>query len=416
MKKNRKKQIARILAVIMAGTVLLAGCGSSADTSGNAGSSSAAGTSSAASSLAASSANTEPEAGTDTSEPPAISGLTYTSTMPLKYASCFHVYYYEGGYALIDVPQSAQYLVVPEGKSAPDGLSDSITVLQKPLDHIYLAATSAMALFDAIDGLDSITMSGLEASGWYIDDAVNAMNEGKMVYAGKYSEPDYELLVDSSCDLAIESTMILHTPKVQEMIEMLGIPVFTDRSSYESHPLGRTEWIKLYGVLIDKEDEAEAFFDKQAEVIEKLKDFQNTEKTVAFFSVSSDGTVVVRNTTDYIPKMIEIAGARYAFTDLGSQNTSNTVKMTMEEFYAGAVDADYLVYNAAIENPISSISDLTAKDQLFADFKAVKEGNVWCTGKNLYQATDTVGQLITDFNVMVTNGDASQMTFLNKIN
>ena len=70
-----------------------------------------------------------------------------------------------------------------------------------------------------------------------------------------YSEPDYEMLVDQDCDVAIESTMILHTPKVQEMIEDLDIPVFIDRSSYETHPLARTEWIKLYGAMLDKEEE-----------------------------------------------------------------------------------------------------------------------------------------------------------------
>ncbi len=108
------------------------------------------------------------------------------------------------------------------------------------------------------------------------------MNAGTMIFAGKYSEPDYELLVSENCDLAIESTMILHSPKVQEMIEMLDIPVFIDRSSYESQPLGRTEWIKLYGAMLDKEEEAADFFASQASVVENLKDFQNTEKTCRF--------------------------------------------------------------------------------------------------------------------------------------
>ena len=53
----------------------------------------------------------------------------------------------------------------------------------------------------------------------------------------------------------------------------------------------------------------------------------------------------------------------------------------MEEFYAKAKNADYLIYNASIDSPINSIADLTAKSELFADFKAVKNGNVWCTGK-----------------------------------
>lgn len=347
---------------------------------------------------------------------PQIQGLTYEKTLNLEYAEGFDVFYYNDGYVLIDVHDSAQYLVVPEGMEVPEGLGEEIVVIPKSPDTIYLAATSAMALFDSIDALDSIKMSGTQTSGWYIENAVNAMEAGDMVFAGKYSEPDYELLVDQGCDLAIESTMILHTPKVKEMIEMLGIPVFIDRSSYENHPLGRTEWIKLYGALMGKDEEAEVFFDTQTVVIEELKDFQNTEKTVAFFYVSTDGTIVVRKTEDYIPKMIEIAGGKYVFSDLkNEQSESAAVALTMEEFYATAVDADYIIYNSSIDSEITSIDELIGKDSLFAEFKAVKEGNVWCTGKYLYQATDIVGNLIQDIHLMLTDENEEEMTFLYKV-
>ena len=56
-----------------------------------------------------------------------------------------------------------------------------------------------------------------------------------------------------------------------------------------------------------------------------------------------------------------------------------------------------------------------AKDALFADFKAVKEGNVWCTGKSFYQATDIVGEMIRDIHHVLTDGDESAMTFLTKV-
>ena len=62
-----------------------------------------------------------------------------------------------------------------------------------------------------------------------------------------------------------------------------------------------------------------------------------------------------------------------------------------------------------------TIDELVQKNSLFADFKAVKEGNVWCAGKYLYQATDIVGNMITDLHLMLTDGDASQMTFMTKI-
>ena len=349
-------------------------------------------------------------------EAPQIPGLTYESEMELKYAQCFHVFYYNDGYALIDIKDDGQFLVVPEGKEAPADMDKSITVIQKPVSRIYLAATSAMALFNAIDGLDSIRLSGTQASGWYVDDAAQAMEDGKILFAGKYDEPDYELLINEDCDLAIESTMILHSPKVAEMIKELGIPVMVDHSSYESHPLGRTEWVKLYSVLLGKEKEAAAFFDEQAKVIEDLSGFTNTEKTVAYFYINTDGSAVVRTSDDYIPKMIEIAGGRYIIPDLkNTEGTGSSVRLTMEEFYNQAVNADYLIYNASIDSPITSIDDLLAKSDLFADFKAVKDGNVWCTGKQLYQATDIVGELIQDVHLMLTDGDEKDMTFLTRV-
>lgn len=357
------------------------------------------------------------EAAEISKEPPVIEGLEYESALELEFATGFDVFTYQDGYEIINVYESGQYLLVPEGKTAPEGLDPDIVVLQKPLDKIYLAASSSMALFHAIDSLDSIRLSGIQESGWYIEQAAEAMKSGDILFAGKYSEPDYELMVEEGCDLAIESTMILHTPKVKEMIELMGIPVFTDRSSYEAHPLGRTEWVKLYGAMMDKDEEAKTFFDEQTKVIEKLKDFPNTEKTVAFFFINSDGSAVVRKPTDYVPKMIEIAGGRYIFDSLDDEEETkrSSVPMTMEEFYATAIDADYLVYNGTIDNPLESMDDLFAKSELFHDFKAVKEGNVWSVGKYLYQATDIVGNLITDMHLMLTDGDESQMTFMTKI-
>ena len=399
-----KKRTYRLLCVLASTVLLVTGALTGCSTSGKSGVSKGDGIQ-----------QTE-EAGATEKHAPKIDGLEYKKTMKLKYATGFDVYYYKEGYKLLDVHEDRQYLIVPEGKKKPADLDKEIVVLKQPLEHIYLAATSAMALFDAMDGLDSIRMSGAQASDWYIDHAKKAMEDGKILFAGKYSEPDYETLVDGDCDLAIESTMILHTPKVQEMIEDLGIPVFVDYSSYESHPLGRTEWIKLYGALLNKEEEADTFFDQQAHVIEELKGFENTEKTVAYFYVSTDGSIVVRKSDDYIPSMIEIAGGRYAFKDLKNPDSNApSVKLTMEEFYATAVDADYLIYNGTIDGQINSISELEAKNELFSEFKAVKDGNVWYTGKNLYQATDTVGELIKDMHLMLTDGDASQMTFLEKM-
>lgn len=347
---------------------------------------------------------------------PEIEGLTYESSMELKYAEHFDVHHYNDGYAVIDIYGSARYLVIPEGGMVPGNLPEDMVVLQKPMDDVYLTATSIMALYDALGAMEDIKMTGTQASGWYIDCAVEALESGNMLFAGKYSEPDYELLINENCDLSIQSTMILHSPKVKEMLEDLGIPVLVEYSTYEQHPLGKPEWVKVFGLLADKEAEAEAFLEHQEEIISGLEDFQNTEKTVAYFYVHSNGQIVVREITDYIPGMIELAGGRYIFqAPVIDGNTKSTAAISMEEFYNAAINADYLVYNASIDSPISTVDELLAKSELFADFKAVKEGNVWCTGKSMFQSSDKIAEFILDLNHMVTDSDGSDMTFFTKV-
>lgn len=58
-----------------------------------------------------------------------------------------------------------------------------------------------------------------------------------------------------------------------------------ERSSYEKHPLGRLEWIKLFGVLFGREQQAKAFFDAQAAHIEPILEKEKTGLSVAFLQL-----------------------------------------------------------------------------------------------------------------------------------
>ena len=345
-----------------------------------------------------------------------LAGLKYDHSLELQYADQFAVDYYEGDYALITIVGSGQFLVVPEGKEAPEGLDEDITVIHQPLENIYLVATSTMDFFRALDGLGSISLSGTKADGWYIDEAKEALESGAVSFAGKYNAPDYELILSKKCDLALESTMIYHNPEVKEKLEEFGIPVLVEHSSYENHPLGRTEWVKLYGVLLDKEEEAEAVFEEQAEKLNSIKDSENTGKTVAFFYINSMGSANVRKSNDYVSKMIELAGGNYIFNDLGTDEEGlSTMNMGMEDFYAGARDADYIIYNSTIDGELKSLDELLKKSELLKDFKAVKEGNVWCLTKSMFQETTCLGDVIMDIHRMLTEDDPDGLTYLYRL-
>lgn len=336
--------------------------------------------------------------------------------MKLKYAKQFSVYYYKDGYKLIRLHDGSKFLVVPEGKDAPNGIDKKILVLRQPINRIYLAATASMCLFDRLGSIDNIKYSGAEHDDWYIENARKAMEEGRISFVGKYNQPDYEALASGKCDVAIENTMINHVPAVKKKLEEFDIPVFTDQSSLENHPLGRTEWIKVYGAMLNKEPEAEKIFDEQVKVLEGI-DNKKTNKTVAFFTILPSGHVMVRKSGDYVSKMINLAGGKYVFRNIGDhKKVRATVTIDMEDFYKQAKSADILIYNNTIGGTITSISQLEQMNPLMKEFKAVKNGNVWYTGQNLYQETTGFGQMISDMHKVFVDGnvDSDSLTYLHK--
>ena len=347
---------------------------------------------------------------------PEWSALAAIRQVPLKHATQFSLTEYEQGYTLLDIPTSGRFLIVPQGAGLPRGLDDDVVPLYAPLDRMYLAATSSMDFFRALDSVPAVRLSGTDVNGWYIEEAKAALEDGSMIFAGKYSAPDYELIFAEKCDLAIESTMIYHSPEVKEQLEKLGVPVLVERSSYEEDPLGRMEWVKVYGALLGKLPAAEEMFDGEVEAVEPLLDQPKTGKTVAFFYITTTGTVNVRKSSDYVPRMIALAGGDYAFPDLSSGSALSTVNMTMESFYDGARDADVLIYNSTIDGELFTLSELLQKSAFLKDFKAVQTGNVWCTGKNLFQEPMGLGKLILDMHRVLTDENAPvELTYLHKL-
>ena len=346
---------------------------------------------------------------------PAAAGLTVTGHYPLEYAEQLTIDECAGGYSLVTIGEE-RYLVVPEDAPLPTGLEPDLTILQQPIENIYLVSTSVMDPIISIGALDSIALSGTQADGWYLKQAREAMENGEIAYAGRYSTPDYETILTADCGLAIENTMIYHTPEVKEQLERFGIPVLVERSSYEEDPLARMEWVKLYGLLLGKREQAEQQFAEAEQRIAPLADQPSTGKTVAFFSITSNGLATVRKGNDYVARMIEMAGGDYAFADLTDNgNNLATINLSLEDFYAGAKDADVLIYNSTIEGVVHTTEELVAKCPLLAEFKAVQSGSVWCTTQSFFQQSTALVDFVLDLHRVFTENDPADLQFLRKV-
>ncbi len=345
-----------------------------------------------------------------------FNSLICTDSVNLKYATQYTIDKY-GIYDLITIVDDGRFLLVPKGENAPLNLPENIVVLQQPLNRVYLVSTSAMDLIQTIGSISDIRLSGTKEESWHIGEAITAMEKKEMLYAGKYSAPDYELILNEGCNLAIENSMIYHNPEVKEKLEGQKIPVLVERSSYEEHPLGRLEWIKLYGVLFGKENEAQTYYESQLKKIEPILKKDDSGCSVAFFSVTSNGSVTVRKPNDYIAQMIEIAGGKYILNNMKQEedNALSTMNMQMENFYTAAKDADILIYNSTIEGELESIDDLLTKNELFADFKAVKEERVFCTSSDFFQKSTGVCDFIQDLNKAFTDSISDNYKYLHRL-
>lgn len=333
--------------------------------------------------------------GEDRSSDPseALDGHAFLGSMPLSWARSYSVDRYEDGYDLIRVSDGRTYLAVPEGGTVPEGLEDEVIVLQKPLNNIAAVSSAAMDPFLKLDSLEKVAFAGLPAKQWYLPEVKEAMESGAVRYCGKYSAPDYEQLRSSRCSLAVENMMIYHVPEVMEQLESLGIPVFVDCSSNEQSPLGRLEWIRLYGILTDREEEARQWMEEQSRVFGDLEALPETGKTVAFFSINASGEAIVRTGADYIAAMIGTAGGQYVFSDLrpSGKTISATESIAMEQFYKTAKNADILIVNASLSVGCRTIEELKGTSPMFQNMKAVRNGQVFLAEENLYQSSMELG-------------------------
>lgn len=342
-----------------------------------------------------------------------LSALGEPTPVALSHATQFSLDAYESGYRLAALASGERLLIVPEGATVPERLPEDIAVIRRPLENVYLASTGMICLVDAIGALDAIGVSSVRAEDSPVPAFAERLESGEISYGGIYRAPDYELISAAGCPLAIENTNIDHVPEVRAKLEELGVTVLMEQSSREGDMLGRLEWVRLMGALFDREDEAAEVFDEVSAGVEAASQGGPTGKTVAFFYVNEDGAAVTRRAGDYFCQVIEAAGGEYvSFAEEGAADSSpTTVTVEMERFYEGARDADIIIYNGTIDDGVTSLEALSEKNRLIADFKAVREGNVWTCDANLYQQMTSMADIIEDFRAAFS-GTGEPTTFI----
>lgn len=190
---------------------------------------------------------------------------------------------------------------------------------------------------------------------------------------GDSTSVSVERLVELNPDLV--TTYGVGNPDIDNYPKMLevGLKVAINAEYIESSPLGRAEWLKFTALFFNREAKAEEVF---GEIAQEYKAIATQAKSVkkrptVFVGFNFKGTWYMPGGNSYVAKYLADAGADYLWKD---DLSSGSLPLSFEQVYERAANADYwLNFSQSWKN----LKDLLAEDNRYADFKAVKNGNLY---------------------------------------
>ena len=308
-------------------------------------------------------------------------------SLPVYFSDSFSIEYLDNGCKLVIDGEKRRLLLVPQGKTAPKNVKADKTI-SIPLKRVMAASTTQVSSLLKLGVLDSLKAVTTDVDNWNTPEIKKVVQNGSAKYVGgeNMGQPDYEQVKVIDPDLTFVYTGSYGQQSVIEKLDEIGVDYAVNNEYLESHYLGRLEWSKFMGAFYDKELEAEKMLNEAVKEIDNVSiKVAGHKKPKVVWCNSFKGNMQVQNAGSYISKWIDIAGGDYVFKNVGI-GVSSSSKISNEEFYSKAKDADILIYSSSVDylkNP--TIDGIVAENPLFADLKAVKNGNVYAYAADWYE-------------------------------
>ncbi len=355
---------------------------------------------------------------------------TQNSTLNTKYAQGFSVSHHQD-YKLIkvfnpfvDQSDTLRYVLIPRGSEPPEGYSNA-QVIETPVESLVVTGTTHVALAEMLNATEIIT--GIGAAKYVYNPAIRQKLETGEIVSFSIAGLNKEKLVAMNPDLVMIAAGSVSSFNDYRLLIKLGIPVFINADWLETTPLGRTEWVKVMGALLNVEALANKKFKKIATRYNELRElvaehalekpiqhkvslraarsnlpaqaeggdcrppaggFEMTrevfqgplkERPLVITGLPYKGAWFVPGGNSFTAQYLKDAGADYPWFE---NDETGGLQLNFEAVYYKGLKADIWI------NPGSakSIQDILAKDSRFGDFKSVQTGRVYNKNKRMSPA------------------------------
>ena len=130
--------------------------------------------------------------------------------------------------------------------------------IQIPLKRVVVTSTTHIPMLELLN--QERALVGFPHTSYVSSLKTRALIEQNMIKdVGQDANLNTEILLNLNPEAVVAFSM-QKTNKSLNLVEQHGIPVLINGDWLEETPLGRAEWIKFFGVLFDKEKEADSIF------------------------------------------------------------------------------------------------------------------------------------------------------------
>jgi len=263
------------------------------------------------------------------------------------------------------------YYLVRRGSGIPQGL-DSSKVIFVPVKKIVCMSTTHVAMICALGEENSI--AGMSGTGFMYSKVLNSRaEEGLIKDVGYEANLNKELIIKIMPDLTmiygVGSESSGYIGKIQE----LGIRVIYNADYLEIDPLGKAEWLKLFGALYCKESMADSIFNSEVESYNDLKLFISrsiNSKPKVLLGLPFKDTWFISPGNSFISRLIGDAGGEYLWQD---KESSVSMPFGLENVYLRALTADYWINIGTVK----SKSEIPLVDQRLSNLPCFMSGNLF---------------------------------------
>ena len=343
----------------------------------------------------------------------------------IEYASGFSIVKYEG-FSVVKVSnpwpnanKTFTYVLKEKDAKVPDSLQQ-YTSIKVPLESVVVTSTTNIPYLEMLDVEDKLV--GFPHTDYISSEKTRALiDKGSVKNVGQNEKLNIEQLIELSPDLIVTFGVDNNNPMLDNL-KKSGLNVFIQADWMEQSPLGKAEWIKLYGALFGKEDKAKELFDKivlSYEQAKKLVADKPATSTVLYGSMYEDVWYVAKGNS-WVAQFMNDAHSNYLWANLKGTGSEG---LSFEKVLDKAKTANYWIATGSVK----SLAEFEKLNPHYVEFDAFKnktiytfEGKLGATGGTIYyELSPSRPDLVLKDYIKIFHPDllpSYEFTFASKLN